>query len=194
MRGQLDKYIDALVRVAKALKDVGVNFELIGSMVLPVGYNIYWDVHDVDLFIIDESPFMNPDKFEELASAHDWDVGTSAFGNMYVEVLSGDSIIRVDFMENALDVYIPDKLLNDHLVATVKAEELKIMRIEGLIVLKAKEATDEAEEFLEELNEQLMDSSIRIDRKRILEFIDEYPTDERKSLRHRIEMAGIYLD
>ncbi|GGP19296.1 nucleotidyltransferase [Thermocladium modestius] len=194
MREELQKYFYALTSVARALRSIGVDFELIGSMVLPVGYGMYWDVHDVDLFVIGESPFMNPDKFEELAGRNDWDVGTSAFGNMYMEVLAGDSMIRVDLMENALDVYIPSKLLEDSLAAAVGEDKIKVMRVEGLIVLKAREATDEAEEFLEELNERLGDSSIRLDKKKILSFINEYPSDERKSLRHRIEMAGIYLD
>ncbi|KUO91389.1 MAG: nucleotidyltransferase [Thermocladium sp. ECH_B] len=194
MRGELSKYFDALIRVANALRSNGIDFELIGSMVLPIGYNIYWDVHDIDLFIMGESPFMNPDKFERIAAENDWDVGSSAFGNMYVEVLAGDAMIRVDLMENALDVYIPNELLDDHIMAKINGAEIKSMKVEGLVVLKAKEATDDAEEFLEELNERLMDSSIQLDKKKILRFIASYPEDERASLRHRIEMAGIYLD
>ncbi|MGC8597987.1 MAG: nucleotidyltransferase [Thermocladium sp.] len=194
MKGELSKYGDALIRVANALRSNGIDFELIGSMVLPIGYNIYWDVHDIDLFIIGESPFMNPDKFERIAAENDWDVGSSAFGNMYVEVLAGDTMIRVDLMENALDVYIPSELLDDHIMAKINGVEIKTMKVEGLVVLKAKEATDDAEEFLEELNERLMDSSIQLDKKKILRFIESYPEDERSSLRHRIEIAGIYLD
>ncbi len=60
MREELQKYFYALTSVARALRSIGgVDFELIGSMVLPVGYGMYWDVHDVDLFVIGESPFMN---------------------------------------------------------------------------------------------------------------------------------------
>lgn len=194
MKGELSKYGDALIRVANALRNNGIDFELIGSMILPIGYNIYWDVHDIDLFIIGESPFMNPDKFERIAAENDWDVGSSAFGNMYVEVLAGDTMIRVDLMENALDIYIPSELLDDHIMAKINGVEIKTMKVEGLVVLKAKEATDDAEEFLEELNERLMDSSIQLDKKKILRFIESYPEDERSSLRHRIEIAGIYLD
>ncbi len=195
-KGKLKPYVTALVKVAKAFRERGIDFVLIGSLILPLAYGIDWDVHDIDLFILNKSTLMDSELFEELARDMDWDVGESSFGGMYYEVVVGGDVVKVDLMENMLDVYVPEGILKDSIEVNVDGERIRVIRIEGLIVLKAREATDEARDFLENLSTILADprSRVEVDAGRILRYIEEFPEDERQGIRHRIEVSGIYLE
>ncbi|MGC8570287.1 nucleotidyltransferase [Caldivirga sp.] len=189
-------FVDALVRVGGVLRGRGVGFIVVGSLVLPLAYGVDWVVHDVDLFLIGRSTLTDAEFFEGIAREFDWDYGLNAFGGMYYEVVVNGEVVRVDLMENLLDVYIPEAMINDALSIRVNGEEFRFIRIEALIVLKAREATDEAEEFLEKLAEKIADpgTGIELDKERIRKYINQYPEEERESITHKIQTTGIYIE
>lgn len=189
-------YASALSMVARAFREKGVEFVLIGSLILPLVYGIDWNVHDVDIFLLNKSTLTDEEFFEDVARERDWDIGSTAFGGIYYEIVVGGEVVRVDLMENLLDVYVPQELFSDTVTVKVNGEEVKAIRIEGLIVLKAREATDEAEEFLEKLALVLTDprTSIELDKNKVRRYIESFPEDERGGIMHRIEASGIYLE
>ncbi len=193
---RVEPYKKALVKVGKVLKERGVDFVLIGSLIIPLFYKVPWDVHDVDLFILNKSVFAESDFFEEIARENDWDVGTTMHGQIYYEVLVNGDIVRVDLMENMLDVYIPEQMLKNALVHRVDNLEIKHLRLEDLIVLKAREATQEGDEFLSRIAEILAEDryNIRLDRDYIKETIKLFPEDEQQSIYKRIIRSGIYIE
>jgi Predicted nucleotidyltransferase len=195
-RPSVKPYVAALSMVARVFRGRGVDFVLVGSLVLPLAYGIDWNVHDVDVFLLNKSTLTDEEFFEEVARENDWDVGLTAFGGVYYEVVVGGEVVRIDLMENLLDVYMPQELLNDTVTVRVDGEEVRAIRLEGLIVLKAREATDEAEEFLEELASVLADprTGVELDKGRVRRYIESFPEDERGGITHRIEVSGIYLD
>ncbi len=185
----------ALVKVSMELSKRGIDFMLIGSAVLPLLYGVNWNVHDIDIFIINKSTVTEPELFEEIAKDNDWDVGMDMNGMMYYEILVDAQVVRVDLMENLLDIYIPEGMIRNSLRIKVNGLEIRSIRLEDLLVLKAREASEEGDEFLSRIAEILADpeSKLNIDRKYIREAINYYP-DDKDAIERRLEKSGIYLE
>ncbi|WP_054853183.1 nucleotidyltransferase [Vulcanisaeta distributa] len=185
----------ALVKVGSELGRRGVDFVLIGSAVLPLLYGIDWNVHDIDVFITNKSTITEPEIFEEIARENDWDVGMDMNGMMYYEILVNAQIIRVDLMENILDIYIPEEMIRNAVKVKVNGLEIRSIRLEDLLVLKAREASEEGDEFLSRIAEILADpeSKVSIDREYLKRAINYY-ADDKDSIERRLEKSGIYLE
>ncbi len=193
---ELAPFVKALVVVGRALRERGIDFALIGSLVIPLVYKISWPVHDVDLFILNKDVLAESELFEEIARENDWDFGMEAYGTAYYEVLVDDNIVRVDLMENVLDVYVPLKLFESAKRIRVEDVEVKCLRLEDLIALKAREASKESEEDIRKIAEILADPryNISVDKEYMRSVIQLFPEEEREDIVRRIERNGIYLD
>lgn len=189
-------YVKALVKVSKVLQENNVDFVLIGSMILPVVYKVPWNVHDIDLFILNKSTLLDSEFFENLANENDWDFGTTMHGLIYYEVVIDGNVVRVDLMENILDIYIPKEMLSKAISVEINGIKVKSIKLEELIVLKAREATEESDEFLSKVAEMLADPEVnlKINKDRLKEIINYFPEEERESIARRIERSGIYLE
>ena len=194
-RETLDLIRKALVKVGSELSKRGIEFILIGSAVLPLLYGIDWNVHDIDIFITNKSTITEPDLFEEIARENDWDVGMDMNGMMYYEILINAQVIRVDLMENILDIYIPEEMINNAVKVKVDGIEIRSIRLEDLLVLKAREASEEGDEFLSRIAEILADpeSKLSIDKDYLKRAINYY-ADDKDSIERRLEKSGIYLE
>ena len=194
-RETLDLIRKALVKVGSELSKRGIEFILIGSAVLPLLYGIDWNVHDIDIFITNKSTITEPDLFEEIARENDWDVGMDMNGMMYYEILINAQVIRVDLMENILDIYIPEEMIRNAIKVKVNGTEIRSIRLEDLLVLKAREASEEGDEFLSRIAEILADpeSKLSIDKDYLRRAINYY-ADDKDSIERRLEKSGIYLE
>ncbi|MFP3216304.1 MAG: nucleotidyltransferase, partial [Vulcanisaeta sp.] len=148
MRGEKSNKVAELVRkvlvkVGSEFSKRGIEFILIGSAILPLLYGINWNIHDIDLFIINKSTVMEPELFEEIARENDWDVGMDMNGMMYYEILIDADVVRVDLMENLLDIYIPEGMISNAVRVKIDGLEIRSVRLEDLLVLKAREASEE---------------------------------------------------
>lgn len=188
-----EKYVRTLGIVARELKRRGIEFVLVGSAVLPVVYRLDYDPHDIDLFILNKSTILDSELFEEIARENDWDVGTSEHGTLYYELVVGGDIVRVDLLENVLDVYIPEELVRS--AREVDADGVKVMAIglEELLVLKAKVATREAEEFINSVARMALERNIKLDYSKMRRYSELFPDDAEGILR-RLRRNGIYID
>jgi len=184
-----------LIKVGSEFKKRDIEFVLIGSAILPLLYGIDWNIHDIDLFITNKSTIMEPELFEEIARENDWDVGTDMSGMMYYELLVNAHVIRVDLMENILDLYIPEEMLINAVKVSIDNLEVRSIRLEDLLVLKAREASEEGDEFLSRVAEILADpdSKINIDKNYLVRAINYY-SDDKNSIERRLEKSGIYLE
>lgn len=191
---EIDRYKRALARVSRAFKKKGVDFVLIGSAILPIIYKVPYDPGDVDIHVVNKSTIADYGLFEEIARENDWDIGTNIHGMIYYELLVGDSIVRVDIVENLLDVYIPPQIVENAIVVEVDGETIKSIRLEDQLILKARSATDEV--FLSEVARLIADPEVGIgvDREYMKKVIAYFPEDEQKPIAHRLERNGIYLD
>lgn len=188
-----EKYVRTLGIVARELKRRGIEFVLVGSAVLPVVYRLDYDPHDIDLFILNKSTILDSELFEEIARENDWDVGTSEHGTLYYELVVGGDIVRVDLLENVLDVYIPEELVRS--AREVDADGVKVMAIglEELLVLKAKVATREAEEFINSVARMALERNIKLDYSKMRRYSELFP-DDAEGILKRLRRNGIYID
>ncbi|ACB39671.1 nucleotidyltransferase [Pyrobaculum neutrophilum] len=190
---RLDKYREALKLVAAKLQERDVEFVLVGSAVLPFLYKIEYDPGDIDLFILNKSTVLDNELFEEIASQNDWDMGTSDHGTIYYEIIARGEAVRVDLLENILDIYIPPELLSDLKHVDVNGLKIKSIGLEELLVLKAKIATREAEEFINEVARLILERNIKIDYDKIKKYANLYPEDSEGILK-RLRRNGIYVE
>ena len=193
---RIELFKKALLKVGKVFTNHNIDYVLIGSLVIPLVYKIPWDVHDIDLYILNKSVLTESEFFEEIAHENDWDIGTTMHGLIYYEVLVNGDVIRVDLMENILDIYIPEEMIRKCIKVKVNDIEIKCIRLEDLLLLKAREASEESEEYLSKIAEILADPkyNISIDKNYVLKVIDYFPEEERNSIIRRIEKCGIYLE
>ncbi|ADY02320.1 hypothetical protein VMUT_2123 [Vulcanisaeta moutnovskia 768-28] len=194
-KGTVDLIRKALIKVGSELSKRSIEFMLIGSAVLPLLYGIDWNVHDIDMFIINKSTITEPELFEDIARENDWDVGMDMNGMMYYEILVDAQVVRVDLMENILDIYIPEEMVRNAVKVKVNGLEIRSIRLEDLLVLKAREASEEGDEFLSRIAEVLADpeSKVGIDREYLRRAINYY-VDDKDAIERRLEKSGIYLE
>ncbi|NPA71080.1 MAG: nucleotidyltransferase [Crenarchaeota archaeon] len=193
---KIEPFKKALLKVGKVLKEKGVDYVLVGSLILPLIYEVPWEVHDVDLFITNKCVFAESEFFEEIARENDWDIGTTMHGLIYYEILVNGDVVRVDLMENILDIYIPEEMLKNAPSRKIDDLEIKHIRLEDLIILKAREATQEGEEFLNKLAELLAEEKydLKINKNYFKKALEYFPEDERQSIYRRILKCGIYVE
>ncbi|WP_367834176.1 nucleotidyltransferase [Vulcanisaeta sp. JCM 16159] len=98
-------------------------------------------------------------------------------------------------MENILDIYIPEEMIRNAVKVKVNGLEIRSIRLEDLLVLKAREASEEGDEFLSRIAEILADpeSKVSIDKEYLKRAINYY-TDDKDSIERRLEKSGIYLE
>ncbi len=192
----MDHYKSALVSVSRALRRRDVDFVLIGSAVLPLLYNIDLDPRDLDLFIRNFSTVMDYELFEEIARENDWDIGTTTHGTVFYELVIGDHVVRVDLLENILDIYVPPQILDNAVILKLDGTEIPSIRLEDLLLLKARAAAKEDEEFISDVAWRISDvlSGITIDREYMKRAVRYFPEDEQESIIKRLEKNGIYLE
>ncbi len=190
---QLDKYKHALRRVSEELNKRGVDHVLVGSAVLPLVYNIKYDPRDVDLFILNKSTVLDYELFEEIAKENDWDMGTSDHGTIYYELIVGGDAVRVDLLENILDIYIPLDFFSGLREVDLGGVKTRAVGLEELLVLKAKIATKEAEEFINEVARLVLEHDIRLDYNKIKKCASLHPEDAEGILK-RLRRNGIYVE
>jgi predicted nucleotidyltransferase len=190
---QLDKYRHALRRVVEELEKRGVEHVLIGSAILPLVYNIKYDPRDIDLFILNKSTVLDNELFEEIAKENDWDMGTSDHGTIYYELIVSGDTVRVDLLENILDIYIPPEFFSDLKEINLNGVKTKAIGLEELLVLKAKIATKEAEDFINEVARLILENDIRLNYDKVKKYAYLYPEDSEGILK-RLRRNGIYVE
>lgn len=189
------KYREGLVQVADVLYGHGIDFVLIGSAILPLVYNIDYDPVDIDLFIINKSTILDYDIFEKIAQENEWDIGSTDHGTIYYELVVSGELLKIDLLENILDIYIHPQIVENPLTITINNTKIKSIKLEDLLVLKAKIATKDSEEFIAMVARLLADPrmNISIDKNYIKKIADLYQ-QEKENIIDRLNKNGIYID
>ena len=190
-----DRYRRALASVVKALSSRGIDSVLIGSAVLTITYNVEdYDPGDIDLFITNASTVTQYELFEEIARENDWDIGNTMHGTVFYEVLVGGELVRVDLLENILDIYVPIQMIENALRIEVDGVETRSIRLEDQLLLKARSETREGEEFIAWVAEKVAEGSLRLDTKYLISALNYFSEEERESIAKRLRKNGIYID
>ncbi|AEA13459.1 hypothetical protein TUZN_2001 [Thermoproteus uzoniensis 768-20] len=189
------KYKEGLLQVGDALRRHGVEFVLVGSAILPLVYNIDLDPVDLDLFIINKSTILDYELFEKIAQENEWDIGTTDHGTIYYELVVSGELLKIDLLENILDIYIPPQIIENSLTIKIDNFNIRSIRLEDLLVLKAKMATKDAEDFIANIARMLADPkyNISINKSYIKNIIDLF-ISEKENIIDRLNKNGIYIE
>jgi predicted nucleotidyltransferase len=189
------KYREGLLHIGRALQRYGVEFVLVGSAILPLVYNIDYDPLDVDLFIINKSTILDYELFEKIAQENEWDIGTTDHGTIYFEMVVSGELLKIDLLENILDIYIPSQILENTINIKIDNLYVRSIKLEDLLVLKAKMATKDAVDFIANIARILADPkyNISINKTYIKSIIDLF-SSEKENIIDRLNKNGIYID
>ncbi len=189
---RLDKYRAALKTVAEELDKREVDYVLVGSAVLLFLYKVEYDPRDIDLFVLNKSTVLDSEFFEKIAEENDWDVGTSDHGTLYYELITKGEVVRVDLLENILDIYIPLELFAEPHVVKIDGVEIKSIGLEELLVLKAKIATREAENFINEIARITLERGIKLNHEKMKKYAALF--EDQEGILKRLRRNGIYIE
>ena len=96
-----------------------------------------------------------------------------------------------DYTAGYVDIFIPSSFSVDGNDIDIKA-----IRLEDLLLLKAREASEESDEVISRIAELLADPEVKlsIDKNYLRNALNYFPEDERNSIIRRLEKCGIYLE
>lgn len=191
----IEKMKSVLVDVARAFYSNEVDFVVIGSFVIPLLYNVPWSTYDIDLFITNKSTVVEYELFEKIAIENGWDIGTTPYGTPYYEILRNGDTIRIDLLENIYDIYVPKTIIDRAHSIKVNNVEVKVIRLEDQIVLKARAASEVDVEFLKQVLSKLVKKKrVKITIENIEQAILAFPETEQNSIRRRLALIGFYTE
>ncbi len=187
--------LKALRLVGSTLAASRIEFVSIGSEVvlLHSGIDYKPTAMDVDLFVLNVSPFLEEDLFKEIAEKHGWRVTQTWIGSPSIVIAVDETDINVDLYENILDFYVPREIVDDAARINLKGFRVKVIPLEGYIVLKAKAGRDIDERDLKAIRILEAKGKIRLDLNRVKKYIKTFPEEDRKYIEHRLSKQGFLV-
>jgi len=181
--------------VGSTLAASRIEFVSIGSEVvlLHSGIDYKPTAMDVDLFVLNVSPFLEEDLFKEIAEKHGWRVTQTWIGSPSIVIAVDETDINVDLYENILDFYVPREIVDDAARINLKGFRVKVIPLEGYIVLKAKAGRDFDERDLKAIRILEAKGKIRLDLNRVKKYIKTFPEEDRKYIEHRLSKQGFLV-
>jgi predicted nucleotidyltransferase len=163
------------------LRDEGIRGVIIGSTVIDLELRRKEFEDDVDIFALEPSPLIEEDTYREIAYRNEWQMSYTALGTpkFVVRLPSGEEVI-VEFYENIHDFYIPLEIIENAPKKTISGVEVKLIRPEDYIVLKAKAARDPDIEDLRIVKEYIDSGKLKIDERIIKRDLELLPEEDRR--------------
>ncbi len=183
--------LDDLAWVLSKLQQHGVKFVVIGSTVIDLELRRKRFEDDIDVFAFEPSPLLEEDAYREIADREGWELSYTALGTpkFVVKVPSGTEVI-VEVYENIHDFYIPPEILENAPTKRIKGVNVKLLRPEDYIVLKAKAARDTDIEDLRIIKEYVDERRLRIDERIIRNDLRLLPEEDRKIAESKLKDLG----
>ena len=184
--------IDCLAEVLRRLGDEGVRGVIIGSTVYALKLGVRELEDDVDLFTTTISPVFDEDLILEVAERIGCRVGSTEWSTPSLEcVLSSECVIVVELYENIHDLYVPPEMLEEAETVEIEGIEVKILRIEDYILLKARAGREQDLETLSYISDLIRNKALKVDFKTLKERLNLFDEDEQKLISRRLSAVGI---
>ncbi|MEM4431803.1 MAG: nucleotidyltransferase [Desulfurococcaceae archaeon] len=176
-----------LADVLKKFFDKKIDFVIIGDTAIQLYMNKNVFENDVDLFILEPGIVGYEDLYIEIANENGWSYGTTEVGTPRLVAGTSNGEIVVELYENMLDFNIPEQILKDASIVNIEGIEVKILKPEQYLVLKAKQGVDldKLKRIVKQLNS--------IDRKLIKKTLNYIDENERKVIETRLVEAGLEI-
>jgi len=181
----------ALAEAIRSLKDGGIDGIVVGSTsyMLYLGFKEFED--DLDIFVTSISPTFEEDLIRELASKLGCFVGQTEWGTPQLSCSFSGESITIELYENMYDFYIPEGFVASAKEYRVGGVEVKALRIDHYIILKAKAGREKDLEDLNYLADLIKAGKIRVNTRSLKDYLSEFEDYEAKLIVKRLNKAGI---
>ena len=184
---------NVLAKLFSLLSSEGIEGVIIGSTtyMLHLGFKELED--DVDIFTTSISPTIDEEVIRRLASKYGYFLGQTEWGTPQLHVRIDEYELIVEFYENMYDFFIPQEVINDAITYSIAGQEVKAIRVEDYIILKAKAGRDKDIEDLNYLSDLIRCHDLRINTKVMRERLKLFEDYEAKLIIKRLSSVGIKL-
>ncbi|ABM81270.1 nucleotidyltransferase [Hyperthermus butylicus] len=175
----------------RKLQEHGIKGVVIGSTVIELALRRKSFEDDVDVFALEPSPLIEEDFYRSVAEREDWQVSYTALGTpkFIVKLPSGEEVI-VEFYENIHDFYVPPEILEQAPKKSIGGVEIRVIRPEDYIVLKAKAAREPDIEDLRIIREYIDEGKLKIDERIVKRDIELLPEEEQGFVVNKLRELG----
>ncbi len=182
-----------LASIIKSLRDRGIDGVIVGSTcyMLYLGLKEFED--DIDLFTTTVSPTFDEDLIRECSEDLGCFLGQTEWGTPQLRCsVSGVEVI-VELYENMYDFYIPTEMLEDAVKYNVEGIEVKALRIEDYILIKAKSGREKDVADIHYLGDLIKSNKVRIDKGVMRKRLNLFEDFEVRLIKRRLESIGIKI-
>jgi len=177
---------DVLVR----LKESGVDGVIIGSTVLMIYLNLDEFEDDLDIFVVNFSPYSNEDLVRSIAARLGCELSQSGWGTPALYCMfNGDEVV-VELHENVLDFYIPNEVIKSSREFKLLDIKVRHITLEDYIVLKARAGREHDLEDLNIISDIVRKGDLKVNINAIKDRIRWVFPDEERLLLNRLRQAG----
>jgi len=181
----------SLAKIIARLREHGVDGVIIGSTtyMLRLGFHELED--DIDLFTTSIIPSFDEEIIVGAAEDLGCFLGQNEWGGPQLRChVNGEEII-VELHENIYDFYVPKEMLEEAEKLTIANVDLKVIRIEDYLILKARAGRDQDLEDLKYLSDLIKNGKLKIRRELLRERLPLFDEYEAKLIARRLRDSGI---
>ncbi|RLE94215.1 MAG: hypothetical protein DRN04_04105 [Thermoprotei archaeon] len=170
--------VEIVKEVADTLSQKGIEGVIVGEVCLQLLYKIPVEVKDFAVFVLNKSPFLEPQIFEEIGLERGWDVGFTDIGTPYYLIRKNGDEYVVELIENIGDIYIPDRMLKNAVQIKINNVKVKVLKLEDYILIACRTSRPEDYNFLERVKKLINMGKIKINSKYLNKNISLFKEDE----------------
>ncbi|MEM0015137.1 MAG: nucleotidyltransferase [Zestosphaera sp.] len=184
--------VKCLAEVLRSVSAEGMESVIVGSTVYMLRLGIEEFEDDVDLFATNFSPVFDEDLIREAAERIGCEVGVSEWGTPRLEcVVRDECIVPVELHENIHDFYVPPEMVEDAETLTIEGFEVRVLRVEDYVLLKARAGRDRDLEDLNYIADLIKSGTLKVDLRFVKERLRVFDEDEQKLIVRRLTDAGM---
>ncbi len=183
----------SLAKAIAQLRENGIDGVVIGSTVYMVRLGFHELEDDVDLFTTSIMPSFDEDVVLNAAETLGCFLGQNEWGGPQLKCPIDEEEVTVELHENIYDFYVPQEILDDAETLSVAGVDVRMIRVEDYLVLKAKAGRDQDLEDLRYLSDLIKNGKLKIRKELLrqrLSLFDEY---ESKLIIKRLRDSGISM-
>lgn len=186
--------IGCLAEALRRLSFEGIGGVIIGSTTYALRLGVKELEDDVDLFTTTISPVFDEDVVFEAAEKIGCQLGSTEWGTPSLEcVLSSECVVPIELYENIHDFYVPSEMLEEAETLEIEGVEVRVLRIEDYIILKARAGREQDMETLSYISDLIKSKALKVDSKILTGRLSLFDEDERKLIMRRLNTVSIRI-
>ena len=182
---------EVLAEVISRLRDSGIDGVIVGSTVYMIYLRLKEFEDDIDIFTTNISPTFDEDLVRDVAKKLGCIMGQTEWSTPQLRCYFSGSEVTVELHENIYDFYIPSEIIESARTITIGNVDIRVIRLEDYLILKARAGRDADFEDLRFLVDLINSGSLNIDLGKIAERLGLFDEYEAKLIRKRLKEVGL---